>query len=58
MDAPEVRLSPAKHAIAYKFPEDRRWTIQYGTGFERFVTDDTVAEWTPLLPVSKEDGAS
>lgn len=58
MSSPEVRLSPAKHAIAYRFPGARYWTIQYATEFERVVTDDTVSEWTPLLPVSTEDGVS
>lgn len=57
MSTPEVRLSPINHAVAFRFSGDVRWTVHYGTGFERYVVDEDVSEWTPLLPVSNEDGA-
>lgn len=56
MDAPEVRLSPDRAAIAYRF-QVGRWTIQRGEFFERFVSDEDVSDWTPLLPASNKDGA-
>lgn len=54
MDAPEVRLSPDRAAIAYRF-QDGRWTIQRGEFFERYVADADIADWAALLPVSSED---
>jgi hypothetical protein len=47
---PEIRLSPDGNMVALRFAGEKHWTA-YGNGcFEKFLTDEDVADWTPLAP--------
>jgi hypothetical protein len=52
---PEVRLSPCKTCVALRFDEDDEAPWQASDS--GYYTDAEVADWTPLLPASSEDGA-
>ena len=55
MSTPEVRLSPDGVLAAIK--TEHGWKVNF-TFVGALFTDEQVSEWTPLLPVSNEDGAS
>lgn len=47
---PEVRLSPDGTELAVRWPGQRYWTIRGRESFEALVSDEQVADWTPLSP--------
>lgn len=54
MDAPEVRLSPSGQEVAIRNNPSNHapWRVTNGGHYR----DAQVSNWTPLLPVSNEDG--
>lgn len=48
---PEVRLSPDGNMVALRFAGEKYWTAQGNGCFEKFLTDEDVADWTPLKPI-------
>jgi hypothetical protein len=55
---PEVRLSPDGQAVAIRNRDSQHWPWNgtHGCVWTAY-SDEQVADWTPLLPVSSEDGA-
>ncbi|GHH57571.1 DUF6085 family protein [Lentzea cavernae] len=48
--APEVRLSPDRTRVALRFEGREYWTAQGNGSFEALMSDEDVADWTPLVP--------
>lgn len=48
---PEVRLSPDGNMVALRFEGETHWSAYSKGCFEKFLTDEDVAGWTPLEAV-------
>ena len=57
MSTPEVRQSPDGTQIAVRFNNQPFWSVQAERAELSGVADELVSNWTPLLPVSNQDGA-